>query len=169
MDIGVITAIISAASSAVDLVDKVSRQFEKFLTGKPDPLLSKEYSYQISETPDHKNLVTTYRGQERQRVTYAELAAKLSDADLNHIKTLETSMENYYQQWAAVYPTLSTEVNPLTKVKLEQQLKYLIANGMARDLQSIIDFIERCGLTLDDHYRRIRQLAEMAAKSGTVS
>jgi hypothetical protein len=166
MAIDTIIAIISAASSAIDLVDKVSRQFEKFVTGNTEPLISKEYSYQVKETPDHKNLITTYQGKENQRVTYAELVKKLSDADLKHIKTLETSMNNYYQQWEAVYPTLSFETNGLTKVKMEQQLKNMIVNGMAQDLQRIISFIEKCGLSLDDHYLRIRDLAESAEKTG---
>jgi hypothetical protein len=48
----------------------------------------------------------------------------------------------------------SFEVNPIAKVQKEQQLKHLIVNGMARDLQCIIDFIERWGLSLDDHYWR---------------
>jgi hypothetical protein len=150
---------IAAASSAIDRLDNISRELEQFLT-KAAPQNPKEYSYQISGTADRESLVTTFQGRELQRVTYNELATKLTSEDLDHIRILETSMNNYYEQWKGLYPTLALETNPEAKEQKERQIDSLIANGMGRDLGRIISFIERCGLSLDDHYIRVRDLAE---------
>jgi hypothetical protein len=150
---------IAAVSSAIHLVDGMSREFEQFSTNAP-PQIPKEYGYQISGTANHESLVTTIQGQELQRVTYNELATKLTSEDLDHIRTLETSMNNYYQQWKGLYPTLALETDPKAKDQKERQIDSLIVSGMGRDLGRIISFIERCGLSLDDHYVRVRDLAE---------
>ena len=90
-----------------------------------------------------------------QRITFADFV-KLPEDVLLHIKTLEKSMQNYYTIWSAVYPTLSLEIDPVKKIKIELTLKQEIL-AMKNDLERILKFLEDCGFWLDDHYLGIRE------------
>jgi hypothetical protein len=60
-----------------------------------------------------------------------------------------------------VYPQLALSVDPIAKAKTEQQLKGIVV-AMQGDLVGILDFLERAGLSLDDHYRNIRDVVARA-------
>lgn len=154
VDLAMIAAAITAATSAVGLIDKIADQIDRFLTKSPEPAVPKEHRLQIEK--EGNAIVSRYHGQESQRIT-AEDLQKLPEADLRHIKVLEQSMENHYSIWAAVYPQLALAVDPIAKAKTEQQLKGILG-GMRGDLEGILTFLERSGLHLDDHYLHVRDL-----------
>lgn len=154
MDIAAITAAISAATGAVGLIDKIADQVERFLTRKPQPAVPKEHRMMI-ERKDSAIVVQSH-GQTIQKITANDLQ-KLPESHVRHIKVLEQSMENHYAVWEAVYPQLALETNPISKARLEQQLKGIIRD-MKGDLNAILDFLTQCGVILDDHYLHIRDL-----------
>lgn len=158
VDLPTITAAITAATSAVGLIDKIADQIDGFMTKRPEPAVPKEHRLKIEKEGDA--IVSKYHGQEQQRITAQDLQ-KLPEPTLRHIKVLEQSMENHYSIWAAAYPQLALAVDPIAKAKTEQQLKGIIA-GMQVDLEGILNFLEQSGLHLDDHYMHIRDLVGSA-------
>jgi len=158
VDIATITAAISAATSAVGLIDKIADQIDRFMTNRPEPAVPVEHRMKIEKEGDA--IVSKSHGQEQQRITAQDLE-KLPESTLKHIKVLEESMENHYAIWASVYPQLALAVDPIAKAKTEQQLKGVI-QSMKGDLEGILNFIEQSGLYLDDHYMHIRDLVKGA-------
>jgi len=152
VDYETIKAAIVAATAGVGLIDKISDQVSRFLT-KRDPPFG---HHRASTEREGEAIVQKRHGVETQRVTYSDLQ-KLPEADLQHIKVLEQSMENHYAVWAAVYPQLALAVDPIAKAKTEQQLKGIILS-MKTDLIGILDFLLQAGLDLDDHYRNIHDV-----------
>jgi hypothetical protein len=158
IDLAIITAAISAATSAVGLIDKIADQVERFMTKNSEPMVPQEHRFKIEKEGD--TIVSKYHGQEHQRITAQDLQ-KLPETTLRHIKVLEQSMENHYSIWAAVYPQLAWAADPIAKAKTEQELKSIIG-GMKGDLEAILNFLEQSGLHLDDHYMHIRDLVRSA-------
>ncbi|HUE70210.1 MAG TPA: hypothetical protein VMP01_04910 [Pirellulaceae bacterium] len=154
VDLATIAAAITAATSAVGLIDKIADQIDRFLTKEPEPAVPKEHRLKIEK--EGNAIVSRYHGQENQRIA-AEDLQKLPESDLRHIKVLEQSMENHYAIWAAVYPQLALAVDPIAKAKTDQQLRGIIRE-MKGDLDGILTFLESAGLQLDDHYLHIRDL-----------
>ncbi len=147
-----IPALIATAASAVGLFDKIADQVERFIRKKDPPVVPPEYRMKIEKEGDA--LVSKNQGVVMQRITFADFE-KLPDDVLLHIKTLERSMQNYYAIWSAVYPTLSLEIDPVKKVKIELSLRQEVLS-MKNDLERILKFLEDCGFWLDDHYLGIR-------------
>lgn len=158
VDIGTVTAAISAATSAVDIIDKIADQIDRFMTKSPEPAIPKEHRLKIEK--QGSAIVSKYHDQEYQRITVEDFQ-KLPESELRHIKVLEQSMENHYSIWSAVYPQLALAVDPIAKAKTELQLKGIIV-GMKGDLEGILGFLERSGLQLDDHYMHIRDVVAKA-------
>ena len=158
LDLATITGVISAAASAVGLIDKIADQIERFMTKRPEPEVPKEHRLKIEK--EGEAIVSRYYGQEQQRITAQDLQ-KLPEDTLRHVKVLEQSMQNHYAIWASVYPQLALADDPIAKAKTEQQLNSVIA-GMKGDLERILNFLEQSGLYLDDHYRKIRDLVTSA-------
>ena len=155
IDLATITAAIAAATSAVGLIDKIGDQIDRFINRQPEPDVPVEHSYKIEKEGDA--IVSNLGGQRKQKITAQDLQ-NLPLGTLKHIQVLEKSMNNHYNIWAAVYPTLALTVDPIAKAKIEQQLRDIIAD-MKGDLEAILDFLEKdCRLELDDHYLGIRNL-----------
>jgi DNA polymerase I-like protein with 3'-5' exonuclease and polymerase domains len=146
-------AIISATTAAIGLFDKIADQIERFITKRPQPDVPAEYRVSISEKDGA--IIATERGRETQRITRDDLQ-KLPSELLDHVRVYEKSMQNYYSLWSRVYPELAL-LDGLQKARTEQQLADLI-RAMKVDLDGILGFLESAGLSLDDHYRHIRQL-----------
>jgi hypothetical protein len=157
IDIATVTTAIGAASSAVALIDKIYDQVDRFLTGRPDPVIPKEHRQKIEKEGD--TLVSKKPdGSVCQRIT-ADDMKKLPESSLRHIKVLEQSMENHYSIWARVYSQLPLAVDPIKKAQTEQQLHGII-NDMKSDLDGILQFLLDSGMHLDDHYMHIRSLVK---------
>lgn len=148
-----IPTLIATAASAVGLFDKIADQVQRFIKKDAPAEVPPEYRMKIEKEGDA--LVSKNQGVVMQRVTFDDFE-KLPDDVLLHIKTLERSMQNYYAIWSAVYPTLSLEIDPVKKIKIELALKQEIL-AMKNDLERILKFLEDCGFWLDDHYLGIRE------------
>ena len=103
-------------------------------------------------------MVITSHGNERQKVTYDQLAQKLSAADLQYIKTRERVMDMLYRQWESGYLAIPPEMDPIRRAQLEQRLDG-VTGDLGRELGIILGFVEKSGLHLDDHYMIFRSLA----------
>lgn len=156
VDIGIITTAIGAATAAVELIDKMADQIDRFITKKPEPEVPEEHRRKFEKEGD--TIVSKFHGKVQQRITAQDLQ-KLPEATLRHVQVLEKSMENHYAVWAVVYPQLATMVDPIAKAKIEQQLKEIIKE-MKGDLVGILEFLEQAGFYLDDHYIHIRNVVE---------
>jgi hypothetical protein len=154
VDLALATAAISAAASAIGLIDKVSDQIERFMARRKEPMVPKEHRMKFER--EGNALVSKSQGKKLQTITAKDFQ-KLPEASLHHIQVLEKSMENHYSVWAAVYPQLALAIDPIAKAKTELQLRDVIA-GMKSDLDGILDFLQQSGFYLDDHYQRVRNL-----------
>jgi len=153
-------AAITAATSAVGLVDKIWDEVERFTSKHSETDIPREHRQKIQKEGDA--IVSRIHGQVYQTITAQDLE-KLPEATLRHIKVLEQSMENHYAVWASVYPQIALAIDPIAKAKTEIQLKDIIV-GMKADLDGVLDFLQQSGLYLDDHYMHIRSVVgEMAA------
>jgi len=153
-------AAITAATSAVGLVDKIWDEVERFTSKHSETDIPREHRQKIQKEGDA--IVSRIHGQVYQTITAQDLE-KLPEATLRHIKVLEQSMENHYAVWASVYPQIALVIDPIAKAKTEIQLKDIIV-GMKADLDGVLDFLQQSGLYLDDHYMHIRSVVgEMAA------
>jgi len=153
-----ITGIITAASSAIGLVDKIADQFSRFVTKRPDPTGPKEYRYKIEG--DSQKIVVKSQGKEIQRITGDDLKNLPADY-YQHIQTLEQSMQAHYRLWQRIYPKRNQSPDELKNAQTDEQIHQLIAN-MKQDLDGIITFLESIGVHLDDHYMMVRNLARQA-------
>lgn len=153
-DLALPTEAVEAASSAVDLIDQMADQVERFVTGTHETGVPRRHRMQIQA--ENGKLVSRQHGHLLQAIGPQELAG-LPASQLRHIKVLEQSMENHYSVWAAVYPQLGAMDSPVQKARVEQQLQDVI-RSMRDDLDSVLGFLESCGLLLDDHYMHIRHL-----------
>ena len=156
IDLATISAAISAATSAVGFIDKLTDQIERFITKSESPSVPKEHRMKISGENDA--IVSREHGKVIQTITADDLK-KLPESQLRHITILQKSMENHYSIWEKVYPDLALLDSPIQKAKVEKQLEGIIKD-MKGDLEDILSFLESCGLYLDDHYQNIRYLVK---------
>ena len=150
-----IVSVIEAISAGVGLIDKLYDQISAVLKSGNPPSVPAQHRQIISM--EGESLVAKSANKVVKEITAAELATKLTPQQQMHIKVLEESMRNNYSIWAAVYPSLALETNPISKAKVSQQLREIIKD-MKNDLSAILDFLRKCGFTLDDHYEEIRNL-----------
>ena len=148
--------VISAATAAVTLFDKIADQVERFISKRPEPAVPPEHRMSIRQAEG--DLIATEHGTETQRITRDDLA-KLPKPLRDHVFVLENSMQNHYMVWSAAYPQLALLDSPVQKAKVEAQLGDVI-RSMKSDLDGILAFLESAGFYLDDHYLHIRQLVQ---------
>jgi hypothetical protein len=157
IDLLAASQVASIAGNAVSIIDKIYTQFVA-VTKTKQPVHPP--SIQIEDAPKSEEIVTkTIGGAVVQRVTHAELAAKLDPADLAYIKAREDSLNNAKKLWETIYPEValaSVDEQARLKLRLEK-----IAKDLSYDLFAILNFLEnRVGLRLDDHYLAVRDIAE---------
>jgi len=148
MDIGTATSVITTATAAVNLFDKVADQVVRFMrkdSTLPGP--PKEHRLQVRGSGDelrvesHGETVQVLRGEDLK---------SLPPDYYQHIKTLESSVRRYYDVWQQVYPHRD-DGDLISNAKVSNQLRDL-ALKMKDDLAGIIDFLQSIGVRLDDHY-----------------
>lgn len=155
-DPATIAAIVGLLTSSVGLVDKVADTYLSYR--KKSAVSDAEHRSRITTSDDGRDLVALDHGHEMQRVSYKELTDRLDVDDLQYIKSIEKSMKSHKQIWESVYPQLATTIDPIVKAKLEQQLDQ-VCEAMSVDLVRILNFVEKTGLYLDDHYGAVRDIA----------
>jgi DNA polymerase I-like protein with 3'-5' exonuclease and polymerase domains len=97
-------------------------------------------------------------GKADQTVTYKELGERLNTGDRQYIETLTQAMENYQRQWDTAYQQKSL-ASGMDIGRMDAQLEYL-AKQISDPLIRLLEFVEKMGLHLDDHYLAARMLAE---------
>jgi hypothetical protein len=90
MPLAEIAAVAGILGNATNIIDKIFSRFFERKTGQAPPQGHlPENSSIIVNKPGEEALVITSHGNEQQKVTYDQLAQKLSAADLQYIKTRE--------------------------------------------------------------------------------
>lgn len=161
IELAAAATIAKLASDAVTAIDKMFRGYADFTKRKtpagndaPPP----DFSY--VDRPDAQAFVAASRqtGAVYQTVTYQELAARLSEEDRAYIAALNAAMSSYQRQWNSVYEQRAIAGIGLETAKIDAQLDHL-AKQVSDPLIKVIDFVQKMGLGLDDHYHVARQIA----------
>jgi DNA polymerase I-like protein with 3'-5' exonuclease and polymerase domains len=160
----VASQVASVAANAVASLDKMYRGYADFFEKRDATVGAPEPSFKIQDKPAEKAIVASWvhSGETAQKITYQELATKLSPSDLAHIETFSRSLENYQKQWDSAYEAKSL-ASGMDVGRLDAQLDY-IARQMSEPLLKVLDFVEHMGLLLDDHYLAARQIAQKYTK-----
>jgi hypothetical protein len=149
MDLATATLAIKATTAAIGLFDKVSDQVVKFITkSEATPGPPKQHNYTI--TGSDGTLKVEHQGRTLQ-VMRGEDLQKLPEEYYRHIKTLEKSLQRHYELWEEVYPHRDDSVDLIANAKTKRQLRDA-ALTMKDDLTGIVDFLQKIGVMLDDHY-----------------
>lgn len=162
MDIATATAVISTASAAVGLFDKVADQFVRFI-GKGSEPSGPPKEHRIQARAGGNGLEVQSHGQTIQVIRGEDLKGLPSDS-YSHIKTMEESVRRYYDVWKQVYPHRD-DGDLVSNAKVQNQLRDL-ALKMKDDLAGIVDFLESIGVQLDDHYVIYRDVIKRYSGEG---
>jgi len=148
MDIATATGVITTATAAVNLFDKVADQVVRFIRkGSSPPGSPKEHQFKVESAGGELQVESDGR---TIQVLRGEDLKNLPADYYQHIKTLEASVRRYYDVWQQVYPHRD-DGDLVTNAKINNQLRDL-ALKMKDDLAGIIDFLQSIGVNLDDHY-----------------
>jgi hypothetical protein len=164
LSIGEIAALISATKGAVDLFDKIAGQIKSVLTKTPLESTHNGDRWRYKIQTENSNLIVKQEDRTIQTVTANQLASVLSKPDLELIQTYEKNMDKYFARWKAIYSKKDASQDPLVNVITEEQLNDQIVK-MRQELLGILNFLEKCGIRLDDHYMHIRYLIQETGNS----
>lgn len=156
-----ISALVVATKGAIDIFDKVAGQIKSVITKRPREAEAGEDRWRYKIKPEGSEIVVRQDGRTIQTVTADELSKLLARADLELVQTYEKSMNKYFARWKAIYAKKDSSQDPLVNAITEEQLTEQIVK-MKAELVGILDFLEKCGVRLDDHYMQIRHLVESA-------
>lgn len=160
IDLSTAGIIAKLVGDAVGAIDKIYRGYADFnkMKYKSDSI-ERPPDLNYLDSPDQKAFVakSLRTGDVFQKVSYDDLCKKLTGQDLEYIETLTRAMENYEKQWLSVYEQRSMAAG-LELARLDTQLDYL-AKQIADPLKRVLEFIEKMGLWLSDHYLRARDIA----------
>lgn len=164
LSISEIAALFSAMKGAVDLFDRLAGQVKSVLTKSPgeDPSKADRWRYKIRT--ENSSLVVKQDSQIIQTVSADQLANVLTRHDLELIQAYEKNMNRDFARWKSIYARRDASQDPTVNIIVEEQLTDLIVK-MRQELIGILNFLEKCGIRLDDHYMHIRHLISEADKS----
>ena len=159
IDLATASSAISVISSAVKLADGVWDSWRDFkqerkVTHEPP----REHYEKIEATNDNSALVHSTNGQPAKTVTREQLSKILSKDDYEHLEALESRMRMLTGKWNGITKKIELEVNIATKTTYEMQLDDL-KDKIGALLEQIMDFIERLGFHLQDHYGSMKSIA----------
>ncbi len=159
MDLETATSVIKATGVAVDIFDKVVSQITAFMRRQPEKEVNageERWRHKIKEK--NNELVVSQNGKQLQ-VIKAEDLKELPPDCLQLIQTFEETMQRNFRLWTAVYKKRDASPDALVNAQTDEQLTELVRK-MQRDLTGIVDFLQRLGLHLDDHYMSVRHLVD---------
>jgi hypothetical protein len=148
----------AAVTNVTGQVDAITGQVLHYIKGTPERRPDRRYWFRYARRGT--SLVTMHGNKVAQTVSGAKLHSRLSREQRKHLRVLETSMTDRYNDWTRLYPRRNSASvrKRLDRVLLE----------MEQDLDGVLRFIKSCGLILDDHYLEIRSaLAEHAGRTGS--
>lgn len=161
VDLATAALIAKMASDAVGAFDKIFRGYKDFIEEKQPASSSvppPDFSFVNSPHEDAFVARSRSTGQTYQKVTYDELCKSLNDDDRQHIETLTRVIVNYQKQWNTAFEERAM-ASGKDIGRLDAQLDYLVRQ-MADPLVKALNFVEKMGLQLDDHYIAARNLTE---------
>ncbi len=159
-----IAALVTATKGAVDLFDKLAGPIKRVLLGTGfNQADAKDQRWRFKVNTSGSNIVVNEKDEIRQTIKGDDLAKVLGQNDLALVQTYEQKMQEYFDQWRAVYAAKDASNDALANAKTETQLKNLIVN-MRGELLGILAFLEQIGVHLDDHYMHVRKLVKEKAK-----
>jgi hypothetical protein len=156
-----IAALVAATKGAVDIFDKIAGQVRSVLQKRPKEAMGDDDRWRYKISTDQNNIIVTQDKRVLQTLTGPELSAKLSPSDLALVETFQDTMERHFRMWTSVYKSKDASQDPLVNAKTDEQLHTLVLR-MKKELVGIIDFLQRIGVHLDDHYMHIRYLVDDA-------
>ena len=156
-----IAAVVAATKGAIDIFDKVAGQIKSVLLKRPKEAEGDEDRWRYKIKPEGSQIVVKQQEHVIQTVTADQLSKLLSPADLELVQAYEQSMNKYFSRWKAVYAKKDASQDPLVNAITEEQITEQIVK-MKLELVGILEFLEKCGVHLDDHYMQIRHLVESA-------
>lgn len=159
IDLATAATMAKVLADGVGAFDKIFRGLNEFISkrkvdtsGAPPPDLS------YRNEPGQKALVAISQntGEVRHTVTYDDLLSRVSPEEAAHVKALSQAISLYARQWDAITQEIPL-ASGLHRAQLEGQLDK-VAKDMAGPLSEVLDFIERIGFFLDDHYHVARHI-----------
>jgi len=147
--------VLSDLDRSVQIIDRISGQIVDVARGQ----ISSENAYA------HRMLIR--RGgdglvaYQRFGVITKEQLDTLPESQRTHIGAYETSLERLRVAWENLYPQRISPANGSINSEVEARLKQLI-HEMRKDLLGILDFLEKNGIYLDDHYQEVRDVLRSA-------
>ena len=157
--------IAGAAANAVSSIDKLYRGYADFFNKKQPTVDAPLPDLRIQNDASEQALVATSitTGAVSQKVTYDDLRAKLRPSDRAYIEALSRALDNYEKQWNSALVAKSL-ASGMDVGRYDAQLDHL-AREIAKPLDEVLDFVERTGMWLDDHYLATRHIAREYLKS----
>ena len=154
-------------SDAVGSIDKVFRGYADVVKKKgtvtapfvPPP----DYAYVDQPNQSAFVALVASNGTAFPTALCEQLCQRLNDSDRRHIETLTRAMENYERQWNTAFEEKSL-ASGKDIGRMDAQLEYL-AKQISEPLIMVLQFVEKMGLYLDDHYAVARMLAERYLKA----
>ncbi len=159
IDIAAATAAIGTISSVVDLSDKVWNSWLNFKSHRTiSTNQQQDHGEKISARAGDKELVHSSGGIESKVVTREELAANLTQQDLDFLEALETRMTHLTRKWTVITSEIELTVDAQIRSTYELQLEDL-AGKIGQILKQITDFLSDLGFSLLDHYSAMRSIS----------
>jgi len=137
---------------------------KRVLTKKPKKADGEEPRYGFKIQPEGSEIVVKQGEKTLQVVTADQLGNVLGQADLELVRTYEQGMQKYFGRWKALYAKKDASQDPLANAITEEQLNEQVLK-MKSSLVGILEFLQKTGVQLDDHYMHIRHLVEQAEES----
>jgi DNA polymerase I-like protein with 3'-5' exonuclease and polymerase domains len=152
--------------TAVASIDKIYRSYADYFKKKAPNLSAPAPDFSIQNRSAENAMVATslHSGAVSQTVTYEELRARLAPTDRAHIEALSQALENYEKQWNSALLAKSM-ASGMDVGRYDAQLDY-VAQQISAPLLKVLEFVERMGLFLDDHYLAARNIATEYMKTG---
>ena len=95
---------------------------------------------------------------ERTVLTYAQLAARISDDDVKTIKSFEARMSQALDQWQRLNAVLN--LPEYDRKSIELKMDRLRKTEICVCLDEIVGFIDFLGIDLEDHYASARRMCQ---------
>lgn len=152
-----IAALVAATKGALDIFDKIAGQVKSVLLKRPKEAEGEEDRWRYKISAEGKDIVVKQTDRTVQKITGDQLATVLGPDDLALVRAYEQNMQKYFKRWQAVYAKKDSSQDPLVNAVTEEQLAEQISK-MKAELLGILEFLQRIGVHLDDHYMHIRHL-----------
>ena len=89
-------------------------------------------------------------------MTYEELSTESTTDDFSYIRSFDQRMKLAMSQWEALNARLPL-ADPVDRVRIEANMEQM-KDTTSACVKEIVDFIDKLGIDLYDHYGRVRSI-----------